>query len=59
MRQATVTIDMNNAAFAVYPLDELASILRSLADRVESGENKVTAFDSNGNAVGTLVVTGI
>lgn len=46
-----LTVDLSNAAFTENP-DELAEILRSVADRVERGGDEGKPMDSNGNTVG-------
>lgn len=48
-----LAVDMDNAAFTDNP-SELADILRSLADRIDNGQNVdgLTLRDSNGNPVG-------
>lgn len=52
---AIIRIDMDNAAFDSYPGDELAQILRKLANRVEAGVlpgDSLSVQDTNGNQVG-------
>lgn len=50
-------IKSNNAAFTDAPGDELARILRALADRIESGaEGHFVLRDVNGNKVGEAFV---
>lgn len=47
-----------NAAFAESPTGEIARILRSLAERVESGmvTDETPIRDINGNRVGTMTI---
>jgi len=47
-----VEIDTENDAFADYQEQELAMILRHLADEVEAGNLERELRDSNGNRVG-------
>ena len=59
--QATLTIRMDNAAFADSPGLELARILRDLADKAERGisdGDEYRAMDYNGNRVGSLIIEG-
>jgi len=59
--QCTIEINMDNAAFEDAPADELAAILRRLADRVEGrgvDELSLKVMDTNGNDVGRLEVEG-
>jgi len=59
----TITIDLDNAAFADCNYIEVAEILRTLADAIEEGPELrpgtvLTApMDGNGNTVGTVRVT--
>jgi len=52
----TIKIDTNNAAFADGGQNEIARILRELADKVEErgtpGGTKAAIMDINGNKVG-------
>lgn len=57
--QATITIDMENDAFATEASFELARILRRIAQDVESSgvtESKVALRDVNGNTCGWFQV---
>ena len=56
--KATLTIQMDNAAFGEYPEQELARILRRLAGDVYSEQNRdhFPLFDRNGNTVGSLTI---
>ena len=52
-----IEIETGNAAFEDEPSFEVARILRTLADRIESeGLSDVRLFDYNGNAVGAAEV---
>jgi hypothetical protein len=60
----TLTIEMDNAAFSPDPNDEVARILRDLADRFDNNQFKirylgslVSLLDVNGNYVGNVVLT--
>lgn len=57
----TITIDMNNAAFEGNNGDEVARILRDLADRKQfctlSIGDRENVWDINGNTVGKMEVT--
>jgi CBS domain-containing protein len=48
---------MDNAAFEDDPLEEVARILRAVADRIESGNDEGPVRDENGNTVGRFSVT--
>ena len=51
--KATITIEMDNAAFEGGHATELGRILRALAERIEDdGPNYAPCIDSNGNKVG-------
>lgn len=55
----TIKIAMDNAAFADSPSEELARILRELAEHLEiRGDipDQIKVYDSNGNSVGLLRV---
>jgi hypothetical protein len=56
-----LTIDTDNAAFEDGGNDEVARILRKLADRVEYGDRLAddngACLDANGNRVGTWELT--
>lgn len=55
--EATVKVEMDNAAFEDAPATELGRILRKLADEVENdGASFVRLMDSNGNKVGTFII---
>ena len=59
MKKITITIKTENAAFADGPKIEVARILRELADRIESHEERdwpEFTMDYNGNRVGKVVV---
>lgn len=55
-----ITIETDNAAFEDYPSVEVASILRSLADRLDVSSlddmDGRSLMDSNGNRVGKISV---
>ncbi|MDR9836814.1 MULTISPECIES: hypothetical protein [Herbaspirillum] len=59
--QASIKIDMGNAAFENSPSSEVARILRELADKVEdrgvSIGDGIKLYDVNGNNVGQFEVT--
>ena len=55
--KATITIEMDNAAFEDGPATELARILRALAKRVSDGPDYVPLMDVNGNKVGEFVLS--
>jgi acyl-CoA reductase-like NAD-dependent aldehyde dehydrogenase len=51
-----IEIETGNAAFEESPADEIARILRKLADRLEDGADiaeSIRLMDYNGNSVGT------
>jgi hypothetical protein len=50
----TVKIETGNAAFEPRPHDEIARILRELADRIEAGKFTRSLRDANGNTVGRV-----
>ena len=60
--EVTIRIDCDNAAFDDYPGEELARILRKLADEIkDDGPHgcytpSVALRDANGNTVGEYVV---
>ncbi len=55
---ATITVEMDNAAFEKRPATELARILRRLAKRIEQdGEDDCVLMDINGNSVGRFKVS--
>ena len=57
--KATISIDMNNAAFdGDGGALELSDILKDLAKNVAYGERERTLHDSNGNRVGQFKITG-
>jgi len=58
--KATLTIQMDNAAFGDWPEIELAWILRTLSEitkqrRLCAGD-EIPTRDSNGNTVGSLII---
>lgn len=59
--QASIKIEMGNAAFEQDPAGELARILRDLADKLEDRGfavgNSIKLSDFNGNTVGSAEVT--
>lgn len=55
----TVTIHTGNDAFADDPVGELARLLRTIADRIEAGDDIShyrTILDSNGNDCGRFAL---
>jgi DNA-nicking Smr family endonuclease len=53
MTTFTLKIDCDNAAFDDNEADEVARILRSIADKLEHGQtNFPNVFDIHGNTVG-------
>lgn len=52
----TIKIECDNAAFEDVPGNEIARILRELADKVDGGQDPTdcdaTVYDYNGNRVG-------
>lgn len=61
--QATLVVQMNNAAFTDDPCHELACVLRYIASNLQAQIGpidrypaKFAALDSNGNTVGTLYI---
>ena len=57
--KATISIDMNNAAFdGDGGALELSDILKWLSERVRWGERDLPLLDSNGNRVGQFKITG-
>ena len=56
--KATITVRMDNDAFADTPASELARILREAADQAEDGETEFALRDITGNAVGKFAVSG-
>ena len=56
--KATITINMDNAAFDGRPATELSRILRKLAKRIEEeGPDYVPMMDENGNKVGEFNIS--
>jgi hypothetical protein len=56
--KATITVQMDNAAFTDDPGAELARILRELARVTErDGPHNRRAMDANGNQVGQMDMT--
>jgi hypothetical protein len=59
--KATITIDMDNAAFEDAPGSELARILRRLAKAVDGHDfdprDSGKLYDINGNTVGSFTVS--
>jgi len=59
--KATITINMDNAAFEDDREGELSRILHVLANQIVHGDDPLrqrTLRDSNGNAVGEFAVSG-
>lgn len=56
--QFQMTVEMDNAAFEDGGHEELARILRKVADQVEYGNDSRACMDSNGNKVGSFEITG-
>ena len=54
--KATITIEMDNAAFDGSPMTELSAILFLAAERTHRGEASFALKDTNGNTVGKLEV---
>ena len=54
--KATITIEMDNAAFDGSPMTELSAILFLAAERTHRGEVLFSLKDTNGNTVGKLEV---
>jgi hypothetical protein len=50
-------IHTSNAAFESDVAKEIASVLRRAADDLEAGRDVVYLRDSNGNKVGTFILT--
>ncbi len=51
--------DTGNSAFTDENYhEEIARILRNLADKIENGNSPTRLLDSNGNSIGTFEVTG-
>ena len=55
----TIVIETGNAAFDDAPASELASVLRTMADRIEVAGIPPAPRDSNGNVVGSVTVEQI
>ena len=56
--EATINLNMDNAAFDGQPEIETARLLRQLADNIEiDGCSNQSIFDYNGNKVGSYRVT--
>lgn len=58
MKTITITIKLENAAFAEKPAYEVSRILRELADSYVFGDDLEYKkfYDQNGNAVGRVIV---
>ncbi len=56
MKEVTIKIECGNAAFEPRAHDEVARILRDLADKFEQGGYITAPRDYNGNRVGTVDV---
>jgi len=54
--KATISINIDNAAFTDDPGAELAHILRELADHAENGDTGRPLMDVNGNRVGLFEI---
>lgn len=52
--KATITIEMDNAAFENRPASELARILKDITLRVKQGDSDFSVHDINGNTVGSF-----
>ena len=58
MKSVTLTIRTGNAAFADFPREEVARILRRTADLLIAGrELPINLWDTNGNHVGEVTTT--
>jgi len=55
--KATITVQMDNAAFSDEPASELARILRDLAKHIENGDDHRRLMDFNGNHVGEFAIS--
>lgn len=55
--KTTITVHMDNAAFADVPASELARILRNLATEIEDGCTEKPLRDFNGNRVGEFKIS--
>jgi len=56
MMKFSVTVKCDNAAFDPDPLEELARIIRDLADRLDRGVAFGSIRDVNGNCVGSFAI---
>ncbi len=54
MKNVTIKFDTTSAAFEPRPHDEIARILRELADKFERGAYIIYVYDANGNRVGSV-----
>lgn len=54
----TLRMNMDNAAFEMYPASEAARLLRLVAEKMENGADGGKLLDINGNTVGTWSVRG-
>lgn len=52
-----LTIRTENEAFDGFPGDELARILRDVAEKLQDGRNRAVCVDVNGNTVGSWELT--
>lgn len=55
----TLTIDLANAAFDDWPADEVARILRDVADGLDEGIYGRHLLDVNGNNVGAYALEAV
>lgn len=60
MQNFTIDMRTDTAVFEDDPYCEIARILRNIADSIEvlNFDHGAMIFDANGNAIGTLTVTG-
>lgn len=59
MMQSVIRIKMDNAAFDIPNGNEVARILRDLADRCDGNQlepDAILLFDINGNKVGVMLI---
>lgn len=57
-KNLSLTINLENAAFADYPAREVADILQKLINKIDSGGlNNYVLLDSDGNGVGKVTLT--
>ena len=55
--ECSIQFEMDNAAFADYPMEEAARILRNAADKMEAGAQEFSLRDINGNTIGRVDIT--